>query len=124
MPSPCPAVPVHVGMDVCKNVFILPNGQALELNNARGRATRGELKQQSGRVALALLEATGRYERRCEWSKKGTTSRCQARGLSRARWASSPSPGAIDAATEPEFARLGHVRTCEKQPEPRSLLDG
>jgi transposase len=30
---------------------------------------------------------------------------------------------AIDAATLAEFARLGQARTCEKQPENRTLLD-
>ena len=127
-------VPVHVGIDVCKrrlDVFILPTGQTLAVDNTDEGVARlvAELKQQPGGVALVLLEATGRYERRCaaalmeEDLNVAIVNPRQARDFARSLGKLAKTD-AIDARTLAEFARLGHARTCEKQPEKRALLDG
>jgi transposase len=130
-----PAVPppVHVGVDVCKrrlDAFFLPTGRTLAVDNTDDGVARlvAELREQPGGVAMVLLEATGRYERRCAAALMeanftvAVVNPRQARDFARAlgRLAKTDS---IDAATLAEFARLGHVRACEKQPEQRSLLD-
>ena len=59
--------PVHVGIDVSKSrldLCILPGGQTLAVDNSEDGIKHlvALLKQQP--VAMVLLEATGRYERR------------------------------------------------------------
>jgi len=65
------SVPVHVGVDVCKarlDVCLLPSGRTFSFDNTDDGVARlvEVLKaQQPAPVAQVLLEATGRYERRC-----------------------------------------------------------
>ena len=132
------AAAVHVGVDVAKHrldVCVSPTGQRFGVDNTDEGVAQlvSLLKQQhgggGGNVAQVLLEATGRYERRCAAALMeaglpvAVVNPRQARDFARAigRLAKTDR---IDAATLAEFARLGHVRTCEKQPETRALLDG
>ena len=123
--------PVHVGIDVSKSkldVCLLPGSQTLSVDNTdRGIAqVIAQLRRQP--VALVLLEATGRYERRlaCELLDAGfnvaVVNPRQARDFARALGKLAKTDK-IDAATLAQFAQLGHVRLCEKQPENHTLLD-
>lgn len=123
--------PVHVGIDVAKarlDVCVLPTGQALSVNNDDQGIVQviALLKQQP--VALVLLEATGRYERRIasELLDAGfdvaVVNPRQARDFARALGKLAKTDK-IDASTLAQFAQLGHARLCEKQPENRALLD-
>ena len=135
MSSPAPANPVHVGIDVAKaslDVCLLPSGRTLSVgNDDPGIAQIIALLQQQQQqqpIALVLLEATGRYERRVasELLDAGfnvaVVNPRQARDFARALGKLAKTD-AIDARTLAEFAQLGHVRLCEKQPEKRTLLD-
>lgn len=123
--------PVHVGVDVAKarlDVCVLPTGQTLSVNNDDDGIAQliAVLKQYP--VALVLLEATGRYERRVasELLEAGfnvaLVNPRQARDFARALGKLAKTDK-IDAATLAAFAQLGHARLCEKQPENRTLLD-
>jgi transposase len=123
--------PVHVGIDVAKtklDVCILPGSQTLTVNNDDDGIARiiALLKQHP--VQLVLLEATGRYERRVASElldagfKVTVVNPRQARDFARALGKLAKTDR-IDAATLAEFAKLGHARICEKQPENRVLLD-
>jgi transposase len=126
--------PVHVGIDVAKaklDVCLLPDGQTLSVGNDDAGIAQvvALLKQQHpGAVALVLLEATGRYERRVASElleagfKVAVVNPRQARDFARALGKLAKTD-CIDARTLAEFARLGHVRPCEKQPENAALLD-
>lgn len=123
--------PVHVGIDVAKaklDVCLLPSGQRLSVaNDEQGIAQVIVLLQQHP-VALVLLEATGRYERRAasELLEAGfnvaVVNPRQARDFARALGKLAKTD-TIDAATLAAFAQLGHAHRCEKQPEKRTLLD-
>ena len=75
-----------------------------------------------------LLEATGRYERRCAADlveagfNVAVVNPRQSRDFARALGKLAKTDR-IDAKILAEFARLGHVRCCEKQPEHRALLE-
>jgi len=123
--------PVHVGIDVSKSrldLCILPGGQTLAVDNSEDGIKHlvALLKQQP--VAMVLLEATGRYERRVasELLEAGLSVAVvnprQARDFARALGKLAKTDK-IDAATLAQFAQLGHVRPCEKQPQNRTLLD-
>ncbi len=125
------ATPVHVGIDVAKarlDVCVLPTGQTLSVNNDDDGIAQviALLKQHT--VALVLLEATGRYERRVasELLETGfnvaVVNPRQARDFARALGKLAKTDK-IDAATLAQFAQLGHARLCEKQPQNRTLLD-
>lgn len=124
-------IPVHVGIDVAKaelDVCLLPQGQTLSAtNDDRGIAQIVTLLKQHP-VALVLLEATGRYERRVasELLAAGfnvaVVNPRQARDFARALGKLAKTDK-IDARVLAEFARLGHARKAEKQPENRVLLD-
>ena len=122
--------PIHVGIDVSKarlDVCLLPAGQTLSVDNTDDGVAQlvATLKQHP--VALVLLEATGRYERRVASElleagfKVAVVNPRQARDFARALGKLAKTDR-IDARTLAEFARLGRVRTCEKQPENRTLL--
>ena len=125
------ATPVHVGIDVAKatlDVCLLPTGQALTVaNDGAGIAQIIALLGQHT-VALVLLEATGRYERRVasELLEAGfnvaVVNPRQARDFARALGKLAKTDK-IDACVLAQFAQLGHARLCEKQPENRTLLD-
>jgi transposase len=125
------AAAVHVGIDVSKarlDVSLLPSGQTLSVDNSDAGVAQLLATLSQHTVAMVLLEATGRYERRCAATlleagfKVAVVNPRQARDFARAlgRLAKTDK---IDAATLAEFARLGHARPCEKQPENRVLLD-
>ena len=135
MSSPAPANPVHVGIDVAKaslDVCLLPSGRTLSVgNDDPGIAQIIALLQQQQQqqpIALVLLEATGRYERRVASEpldagfNVAVVNPRQARDFARALGKLAKTD-AIDARTLAEFAQLGHVRLCEKEPEKRTLLD-
>jgi len=122
----------HVGIDVSKHrldVHALPSGRALAVDNsAAGVAQLIEFLKGLGDVALVLLEATGRYERRCAGDlleagfNVAVVNPRQARDFARALGKLAKTDR-LDAQTLAEFARLGHARTCEKVPETRRALD-
>ena len=122
----------HVGIDVSKNrldAHALPSRRAIAVDNtADGIAQLIEFLRQLGDVALVLLEATGRYERRCAADlleagfNVAVVNPRQARDFARSLGKLAKTDR-LDAAVLAEFARLGHARTCEKQPENRRALD-
>lgn len=129
---PTPVEPLYVGIDVSKarlDVCLLPAGQtAVFDNDEAGIAGLIALLAQQPRVARCLLEATGRYERRCAaelmeagWPVAVVNPR-QARDFARSlgRLAKTDT---IDARTLAEFAKLGHVRLSEKTTENQAVLD-
>jgi len=129
MSSPAPSV--HVGIDVAKaklDVCLLPSGQTLSVgNDDQGIAQIiALLKPQP--IALILLEASGRYERRVasELLDAGfnvaVVNPRQVRDFARALGKLAKTDR-IDAQMLAQFAQVGHVRLCEKQPEKRTLLD-
>src|SRR4029450_4733444 len=120
-----PVTPVHVGIDVAKarlDLCLLPGGQTLPVSNDDDgiAAVVALLKQHP--VATVLLEATGRYERRVasELLDAGfavaVVTPARARDFPRALGKLAKT-AKTDAATLAQFAQLGHVRLCEKQPE-------
>jgi transposase len=123
--------PVHVGIDVAKaklDVCVLPTGATLSVNNDDDGIAQVVALLKQHTVALVLLEATGRYERRVasELLETGfnvaVVNPRQARDFARALGKLAKTD-TIDAATLAQFAQLGHARLCEKQPQNRSLLD-
>ena len=104
---PTSAVPVHVGIDVAKarlDVCLLPGEQTFGLDNSDDGIARlvallqQQQQQQQHTVALVLLEATGRHERRAASAlleagfNVAVVNPRQARDFARARWASWPRP--------------------------------
>jgi transposase len=127
-----PAVtPVHVGIDVAKatlDVCLLPGDHRFSFGNTdEGIAQVVELLKRHT-VALVLLEATGRYERRVASELLGAgfsvavVNPRHARDFARSLGKLAKTDQ-IDAAVLARFAQLGHARHCEKQPENRTLLD-
>jgi transposase len=122
----------HVGIDVSKHrldVHVLPSGDARSFdNNVAGIAQLIEFLQQHAPVELVLLEATGRYDRRCAADVMGAgfnvavVNPRQARDFARSLGKLAKTD-AIDAQTLAQFAQLGHARSCEKVPENRTFLD-
>lgn len=128
-----PVVPVHVGIDVSKatlDVCLLPSGEALTVgNDADGIGQLvAQLRRQPGGVARCLMEATGRYERRCAADLIGAgfdvavVNPRQARDFARSMGRLAKTDR-LDARVLAEFARLGHARLSEKTPENRAILD-
>jgi len=127
-----PVEPVYVGIDVSKaklDICLLPSGQALVFdNNAAGIRQLVALLQKQPRVARCLLEATGRYERRCaaDLMEAGfpvaVVNPRQARDFARAIGKLAKTD-TIDARTLAEFAKLGHSRLSEKTPENQAILN-
>jgi transposase len=123
---------VYVGIDVSKaklDVCLLPSGQAACFDNDEaGIAALVTLLRQSPPVTRCLMEATGRYERRCaaDLMEAGfavvVVNPRQARDFARSlgRLAKTDS---IDASTLAEFAKLGHLRRSEKTTENQAVLD-
>jgi transposase len=111
-------------LDVC----LLPGGQTLAVGNDEPGIAHLVATLKLHPVALVLLEATGRYERQVasELLEAGldvaVVNPRQARDFARALGKLAKTDR-IDARTLAEFARLGHARRCEKQPENRLLLD-
>ena len=124
--------PVSVGIDVSKatlDVCLLPSGlTAVFDNDALGIRQLVEWLRKQPPVVRCLLEATGRYDRRCaaDLMEAGFTVAVvnprQARDFARSlgRLAKTDT---IDARTLAEFAKLGHMRPSEKTPENRAFLD-
>ena len=129
--EPASDTPVDVGIDVAKatlEVYLLPGGQTLSVANDDDGIARIVTLLRQHPVARVLLEATGRYERRVAAAlleagfDVAVVNPRQARDFARALGKLAKTDK-IDARTLAEFARLGHVRSCEKQPENRILLD-
>jgi transposase len=125
--------PAHVGIDVSKHrldAHALPSGQARSFDNTpAGIAQLIEfLRQLRAPIALVLLEATGRYERRCaaDLMDGGFTVAVvnprQARSFARSLGKLAKTDK-LDARTLAEFASLGHARIAEKVPEKRRILE-
>jgi transposase len=124
--------PAHVGIDVSKarlDAHALPSNDARSFDNtAAGIAELIGFLKHHAPVELVLLEATGRYERRCAADlldagyKVAVVNPRQARDFARALGKLAKTDR-LDARTLAEFARLGHARTCEKVPESRRQLD-
>jgi transposase len=127
-----PVEPVYVGIDVSKaklDICLLPSGQALVLdNNAAGIRQLVALLQKQPPVARCLLEATGRYERRCaaDLMEAGfhvaVVNPRQARDFARSMGKLAKTD-TLDARTLAEFAKLGHSRLSEKTPENQAILN-
>ena len=122
---------VHVGIDVSKarlDVCLLPMNQTFSVDNTDDGITALVETLKRHTVALVLLEATGRHERRVasELLEAGfsvaVVNPRQARDFARALGRLAKTDR-IDARTLAEFAQLGHARPCEKVPENRVLLD-
>ena len=129
--APSTTVPVHVGIDVSKtrlNVCLLPMNHTFSVDNADDGIARLVETLQQHTIALVLLEATGRHERRVasELLEAGFTVAVvnprQARDFARALGKLAKTD-TIDAKVLAQFAQLGHARPCEKVPENRLLLD-
>ena len=132
---PTSAVPVHVGIDVAKarlDVCLLPGEQTFGLDNSDDGIARLvallQQQEQQHTVALVLLEATGRHERRAASAlleagfNVAVVNPRQARDFARSLGKLAKTD-AIDARTLAQFAQVGHVRCCEKEPQNRALLD-
>jgi transposase len=123
---------VYVGIDVSKSkldVCLLPSGQISSFENtSQGIQQLIQLLRRQGTIARCLLEATGRYERRCAADLMdggfavAVVNPRQARDYARSvgRLAKTD---AIDARTLAEFAMLPHVRLSEKKPENQLILE-
>jgi transposase len=129
--SDSPAVPVHVGIDVSKarlDVCLLPMNQTFTVENTDEGIGRLVETLKPHPVALVLLEATGRHERRVasELLEAGlavaVVNPRQARDFARALGKLAKTD-TIDAQVLARFAQLGHARPCEKMPEKRLWLD-
>lgn len=130
-PTPASPAPVHVGIDVAKaklDVCLLPSRQMFVFaNDAAGIAQLIQLLHQQPQVAACLLEATGRYQRRCaaDLMEAGfpvaVVNPRQVRDFARSlgRLAKTDT---IDAAILAEFAKLGHIRLSEKTPHNAGVL--
>jgi transposase len=130
---PVDVQPIYVGIDVSKaklDVCLLPSGQTLVVtNDAAGvRQLRDLLGKQPTKVARCLLEATGRYERRCagDLLEAGFTvvivNPRQARDFARSIGKLAKTD-AIDAAVLAQFATLPHLRNSEKEPQNQRVLE-
>jgi len=109
---------------------LLPTGQTLSVaNDDDGLAQLVELLRRHGDVAAVLLEASGRYERRAASAPLAAgfavavVDPRQARDFARVAGPAGQDRPHRRARTLAQFAQLGHVRLCEKQPENRALLD-
>jgi len=127
-----PVEPVDVGIDVSKaklDICLLPSGQTLVFdNNAAGIRQLVALLQKQPRVARCLLEATGRYERRCaaDLMEAGfhvaVVNPRQARDFARSMGKLAKTD-TLDARTLAEFAKLARasvdkvIRLLEQQRE-------
>jgi transposase len=133
MPAvPASVEPVYVGIDVAKaklDVCLLPSGQTRVVDNdTAGIQQLIALLGQQPRVVRCLLEATGRYERRCaaDLMEAGfpvtVVNPRQARDFARSLGKLAKTDR-IDAATLAQFAKLEHLRLSEKTPENQALLE-
>jgi transposase len=123
---------VCVGIDVSKaklDVCLLPSGlTCVFANDPAGIRQLVVLLQKQPQVARCLLEATGRYERRCAADlleagfNVAVVNPRQARDFARSLGRLAKTD-IIDASTLAEFAKLGHVRLSEKTPENQAILD-
>lgn len=129
---PTVAESVYVGIDVSKaklDVCLLPSGQTVVFDNDdAGIAALVTLLTQQPCVARCLMEATGRYERRCAADLMDAgfpvvvVNPRQARDFARSLGRLAKTD-AIDARTLAEFAKLGHLRRSEKTTENQAILD-
>lgn len=124
--------PVYVGIDVSKaklDACLLPLGQTFVFDNDdEGIRQLIALLKQQPPIVRCLLEATGRYQRRCaaDLMQAGfnvvVVNPRQARDFARSLGCLAKTD-TIDARMLAEFAKLGHLRLSEKVPENRAVLD-
>jgi transposase len=126
-----PAPPVHVGIDVSKarlDVCCLPGGQTLSAANDDAGVRDVIALLAPLAPQLVVVEATGRYHRRLAADlldaglRVAVVNPRQARDFARALGRLAKTD-AIDARVLAEFARVGHLRPCEKEPANRAALD-
>lgn len=121
-----------VGIDVSKaklDVHLFPDGKTASFaNDPAGISRLLELLNGYPKIARCLLEATGRYERRCaaDLLEAGfavaVVNPRQARDFARSLGKLAKNDR-IDAAVLAQFARLDHVRESEKTPENHRVLE-
>jgi transposase len=125
------ASPVHVGIDVAKarlDCCIRPSGQTIAVDNDDAGVRRLIEFLAPLKPALIVIEATGRYHRRLAADLLAADLRVavvnprQARDFARALGLLAKTD-AIDARVLAQFAAVGHLRPCEKQPANRAALD-
>ena len=130
VPAPAPA-PVHVGIDVSKarlDLCVLPSGQTLSVANDDAGVKRVIECLAPLAPMLIVIEATGRYHRRLAADLLDAGPRVavvnprQARDFARALGKLAKTD-TIDARVLAEFAGVGHLRPCEKEPANRVALD-
>ncbi len=125
------AAAVHAGIDVSKarlDVCVLPAGRTLSAANDDAGVRQVIDLLAPLAPALIVIEATGRYHRRLAADLLAADLRVavvnprQARDFARALGKLAKTD-AIDASVLAQFAAVGHLRPCEKQPENRAALD-
>jgi transposase len=122
---------VHAGIDVSKarlDVCVLPGGQTLSAANDDAGVRRVIDLLAPLAPALIVVEATGRYHRRLAADlldaglRVAVVNPRHARDFARALGKLAKTD-AIDARVLAEFARVGHLRPCEREPAGRAALD-
>lgn len=123
--------PVYVGIDVSKarlDVHVLPQDIAFSVENSPAGSMQLLQKLQPMQVAMVVLEATGRYQRRVAADllshdiPVAVVNPRQARDFAKSLGKLAKTD-AIDAETLARFAGVGHLRACEKQPQNAAILD-
>jgi transposase len=127
--SPSPSV--HVGIDVSKarlDVHVLPEAQSFCVPNTPDGCDQLVKRLLPLNVALVVIEATGRYQRRVAADLLSAGIRVavvnprQARDFARSM-GSLAKTDAIDARILACFAGVGHLRISQKWPENAAVLD-
>jgi transposase len=125
------AAPVHVGIDVSKatlDLCVRPSGRTLRVDNDDAGVRRIIDLLAPLAPQLIVIEATGRYHRRLAADLLDAELRVavvnprQARDFARALGLLAKTD-TIDANVLAQFAAVGHLRPCEKQPAGRAALD-
>jgi transposase len=130
-PAVPPAAPVHAGVDVSKarlDACAWPSGQMRSVaNDDTGVAQLIEWLAPL-KPSLTVVEATGRYHRRLAADlldaglAVSVVNPRHARDFARALGKLAKTD-AIDARVLAQFAAVGHLRPCEKEPANRAALD-
>ncbi|MDB5320156.1 MAG: ISHne3, transposase [Phycisphaerales bacterium] len=125
------AAPMHVGIDVSKarlDLCVRPSGQTIAVDNDDAGVKRVIEFLAPLAPALIVVEATGRYHRRLAADlleaglRVAVVNPRQARDFARALGMLAKTD-VIDARVLAQFAAVGHLRPCERQPANRAALD-
>jgi len=123
--------PVFVGIDVSKatlDVHVLPDGLSFSLPNDPGGCAKLLERLAPLNVSMAVVEATGRYQRRVAADllsgrvPVAVVNPRQARDFARSLGKLAKTDR-IDALVLARFASVGHLRACERRPENAAILD-